>query len=80
MLFIAFVQYTLIAPTSSNGGDTVHGQLSHHLPTLLRPDYTDFLTVNKLMRHSDFFFQVMAKSMAQYLLSSGRIKVFICLN
>ncbi|KAK3914024.1 Dedicator of cytokinesis protein 9 [Frankliniella fusca] len=70
-----YVKYTLVAPTSSNGGSTVHGQLSHHLPTLLRPDYTDFLTVNKLMRHSDFFFQVMAKSMAQYLLSSGRIKM-----
>lgn len=69
------IQYVLVSPTSKDGSTTVHEQLSRHLPTLLRPDYADFLTVNKLMRHSDFFFQVMAKSMAQYLLTSGRIKV-----
>lgn len=67
----------LVAPTSTNENTTVHEQLSSHLPTLLRPDYADFLTVNKLMKHSDFFFQVMGKSMAQYLLSTGRIKVIL---
>lgn len=74
-LLQSYVKYVLIAPTSSDGNTTVHEQLSRHLPTVLRPDYADFLTVNKLMRHSDFFFQVMSKSMAQYLLTSGRIKM-----
>lgn len=56
-------------------GRTVHEELSNHLPTLLNPSNTDFLLVNKFLSHSGFFFQIMVKSMAQHLLSTGRIKV-----
>lgn len=74
-VFVIF-QFVFVAPdiTSST---TVHEEMSRHLPTLLRPANTDFLVINKFMHHSSFFFEVMVKSMAQHLLSSGRIKVSI---
>uniref|UniRef100_A0A8D9FDQ4 Dedicator of cytokinesis protein 9 n=1 Tax=Cacopsylla melanoneura TaxID=428564 RepID=A0A8D9FDQ4_9HEMI len=56
-------------------GSTVHEQLCAHLPSLLRPNNTDFLLVNKFLPHSGFFFQIIVKSMAQYLLTTGRIKM-----
>jgi len=73
MMFVIF-QFVFVAPdvTSST---TVHEEMSRHLPTLLRPANTDFLVINKFMHHSNFFFEIMVKSMAQHLLSTGRIKV-----
>ncbi|XP_053674834.1 dedicator of cytokinesis protein 11 [Anopheles nili] len=62
------------SPTSQNVS-TVHGELCRHLPTLLHPNNTDFLLVNKFMKFSGIFFEVIVKSMAQYLLSTGRIKM-----
>ncbi|KAI5737707.1 hypothetical protein M8J76_015984 [Diaphorina citri] len=56
-------------------GSTVHEELCAHLPALLKPNNTDFLLVNKFLPHSGFFFQIIVKSMAQYLLSTGRIKM-----
>lgn len=67
-----------VAP-SGTSSTTVHEEMSRHLPTLLRPANTDFLVINKFMRHSNFFFEIMVKSMAQRLLSSGRIKVSMLL-
>lgn len=55
--------------------NTVHGELCKHLPTILHPNNTDFLVVNKFMKHSSILFDVIVKSMAQHLLSSGRIKM-----
>ncbi|XP_071453557.1 dedicator of cytokinesis protein 9 [Hetaerina americana] len=54
---------------------TVHEELSRHLPTLLRPANTDSFVINHFMLHSRFFFGAMIKSMAQHLLSTGRIKM-----
>jgi len=73
MIFVIF-QFVFVAPdvTSST---TVHEEMSRHLPTLLRPANTDFLVINKFMHHSNFFFEIMVKSMAQHLLTTGRIKV-----
>ncbi|KFB37649.1 AGAP008535-PA-like protein [Anopheles sinensis] len=62
------------SPTSQHVS-TVHGELCRHLPTLLHPNNTDFLLVNKFMKFSGIFFEVIVKSMAQYLLSTGRIKM-----
>uniref|UniRef100_A0A182K3W5 Dedicator of cytokinesis protein 9 n=1 Tax=Anopheles christyi TaxID=43041 RepID=A0A182K3W5_9DIPT len=59
----------------SQHANTVHGELCRHLPTLLHPNNTDFLLVNKFMKFSGIFFEVIVKSMAQYLLSTGRIKM-----
>lgn len=56
-------------------GNTVHSELCRHLPTLLHPNNTDFLVVNKFMKYSNIFFDLIVKSMAQYLLHSGRIRM-----
>ena len=54
---------------------TVHEQLAKYLPSLLISNSVDTSFVNKFMRHSGIFFDIIIKSMAQYLLASGRIKV-----
>lgn len=69
-----YVKYVFVQPNSKKQ-TTVHEEMSKHLPTILHPNNTDFLVVNKFMHHSNFFFDVMIKGMAQHLLSSGRIKV-----
>lgn len=56
-------------------GNTVHSELCRHLPTLLHPNNTDFLVVNKFMKYSNIFFDIIVKSMAQHLLHSGRIRM-----
>ncbi|XP_011300539.1 dedicator of cytokinesis protein 9 isoform X1 [Fopius arisanus] len=76
----AYVKFVFVAPSSgtsspSNSSCTVHEQLAKYLPTLLQPSNTDFLIVNKFMHHSSFFFEIMVKSMAQYMLTTGRIKM-----
>uniref|UniRef100_A0A0A9VXP9 Dedicator of cytokinesis protein 9 n=1 Tax=Lygus hesperus TaxID=30085 RepID=A0A0A9VXP9_LYGHE len=68
-----YVKFVFVGETS--GGRTVHEELANHLPGLLNPTNTDFLLVNKFLSHSGFFFQIMVKSMAQHLLTSGRIKM-----
>ncbi|XP_018313730.1 dedicator of cytokinesis protein 9 isoform X2 [Mycetomoellerius zeteki] len=70
----AYIKFVFVLPLQ-NGNVTVHEQLAKHLPTLLQPSNTDFLVVNKFMHHSSFFFEIIIKSMAQYLLSTGRIKM-----
>ncbi|XP_067007867.2 dedicator of cytokinesis protein 9 [Anabrus simplex] len=70
----AYVKFVFVPPDVKSN-TTVHEEMSRHLPTLLRPANTDFLVVNKFMHHSGFFFEIMLKSMAQHLLSSGRIKM-----
>ena len=54
---------------------TVHEELASNLKALLRPNQMDPLIIGKFMEHSAFFFDVLAKSMGQHLLSTGRIKV-----
>lgn len=69
-------QHTSFSSKSHGSGiSTVHGELCRHLPTLLHPNNTDFLIVNKFMMYSNILFEVIIKSMAQHLLSSGRIKM-----
>lgn len=70
-----FQHTSFSAKVHGNGQSTVHGELCRHLPTLLHPNNTDFLIVNKFMMYSNILFEVIIKSMAQHLLSSGRIKM-----
>ncbi|XP_063975168.1 dedicator of cytokinesis protein 9 isoform X2 [Diachasmimorpha longicaudata] len=71
-----YVKFVFFAPSSgTNSPTTVHQQLVKYLPTLLQPSNTDFLIVNKFMHHSNFFFEIMVKSMAQHMLTTGRIKM-----
>ncbi|KAH0567488.1 dedicator of cytokinesis protein 9 isoform X3 [Cotesia glomerata] len=71
----AYVKFVFMLPSKDTATTTVHEQLAKYLPTLLHPNNTDFLVVNKFMHHSNFFFDIMVKSMAQHMLSSGRIKM-----
>ncbi|CAG9862855.1 unnamed protein product [Phyllotreta striolata] len=71
----AYVKYVFVSPDAAGKGSTVHEEMCRHLPVILNPNNTDFLVVNKFMHHSEFFFEITVKSMAQYLLSSGRIKM-----
>ncbi|KAK0080760.1 hypothetical protein PV326_008002, partial [Microctonus aethiopoides] len=72
----AYVKYVFLLPSkSTTNTTTVHEQLAKYLPSLLQPSNTDFLVVNKFMHHSNFFFDIMVKSMAQYMLTTGRIKM-----
>lgn len=59
----------------NNHQSTVHGELCHALPELLHPNNTDFLIINKFMKYSSVFFEIIVKSMAQHLISSGRIRM-----
>lgn len=54
---------------------TVHGEMCRHLPTILHPNNTDFLIVNKFMKYSGIFFDIIIKSMGQHLLGTGRIRM-----
>ena len=54
---------------------TIHEELARNLKTLLRPNQMEPQLINKFMEHSSFFFEILTKSMAQHLLTSGRIKV-----
>ncbi|XP_061518026.1 dedicator of cytokinesis protein 9 isoform X4 [Anopheles gambiae] len=81
-LLSAYVKYVYRIDSQPAGGssptaqqNTVHGELCRHLLTLLHPNNTDFLVVNKFLKFSGIFFEVIVKSMAQYLLSTGRIKM-----
>ncbi|XP_065085612.1 dedicator of cytokinesis protein 9 isoform X1 [Ochlerotatus camptorhynchus] len=82
-LLLSYVRYVFrieafpvngCSPTSQQVS-TVHGELCRHLPTLLHQNNTDFLLVNKFMKYSGIFFDIIIKSMGQFLLSTGRIKM-----
>ncbi|XP_017153325.1 dedicator of cytokinesis protein 11 isoform X3 [Drosophila miranda] len=77
-LLASYVKYVFHAPYYSQQTArlrTVHGELCRHLPYLLNPKNTDFLIVNKFMRYSAIFFDLIVKSMAQHLLATGRIRM-----
>lgn len=70
----AYVKFVFITPDTKKQ-TTVHEEMCKHLRSILDPNNTDFLVVNKFMHHSNFFFDIIVKSMAQHLLTTGRIKV-----
>lgn len=61
--------------STNNYQNTVHGELCHGLLKLLHPNNTDFLIVNKFMKYSNVFFEIIVKSMAQHLMVTGRIRM-----
>lgn len=56
-------------------GNGIHEHLMAPLYTFVDTNPKDFLLSNKFMQHSNFFFEIITKSMAQYLINTGRIKV-----
>uniref|UniRef100_A0A671MYI9 Dedicator of cytokinesis protein 9-like n=1 Tax=Sinocyclocheilus anshuiensis TaxID=1608454 RepID=A0A671MYI9_9TELE len=66
----SYVKYILKETTNLTNGKTVHEELAKTITTILKPS-TDFLTSNKLLKYSWFFFEVLVKSMAQYLIETA---------
>uniref|UniRef100_A0A8C3G170 Dedicator of cytokinesis 9b n=1 Tax=Cyclopterus lumpus TaxID=8103 RepID=A0A8C3G170_CYCLU len=61
-------------PYSSTDVKTVHEELAKAMTAILKPS-TDFLTSNKLLKYSWYFFEALVKSMVHYLIESGKVKV-----
>ncbi|XP_072231929.1 dedicator of cytokinesis protein 11 isoform X2 [Leuresthes tenuis] len=71
----SFVKYVFVTniPASRNSA-TTHEVLAIAVTAVLKQT-ADFNTSNKLLKYSWFFFEIMAKSMAQYLQEDNRIKM-----
>uniref|UniRef100_A0A8C7VTA9 Dedicator of cytokinesis protein 9 n=1 Tax=Oncorhynchus mykiss TaxID=8022 RepID=A0A8C7VTA9_ONCMY len=52
----------------------IHEELAKAMTAILKPS-TDFLTSNKLLKYSWYFFEALVKSMAQYLIESSKVRV-----
>ncbi|GBN28755.1 Dedicator of cytokinesis protein 9, partial [Araneus ventricosus] len=70
-----YVQYVFKTQELTVRKRVVHEELVKSLNIILKPANTDFLMINKFLRHSWFFFQIINKSAAQHLLSTERIKM-----
>ncbi|XP_013200563.1 dedicator of cytokinesis protein 9 isoform X1 [Amyelois transitella] len=53
----------------------LHTVLTAPLHMFVDPNQQDFLLGHKFMQYSSFFFDIIVKSMAQYLINTGRIKM-----
>ncbi|XP_053540067.1 dedicator of cytokinesis protein 9 isoform X7 [Ictalurus punctatus] len=71
----SYVKYVFKTETcSAVNGKTVHEELARAMTAILKPS-TDFLTSNKLLKYSWYFFETLVKSMAQHLIESGKVKL-----
>ncbi|XP_071888545.1 dedicator of cytokinesis protein 9 isoform X10 [Anas platyrhynchos] len=71
----SYVKYAYKAePYVASEYKTVHEELTKSMTTILKPS-ADFLTSNKLLKYSWFFFEVLIKSMAQYLIENSKVKL-----
>ncbi|CAH1780654.1 unnamed protein product, partial [Owenia fusiformis] len=72
----SYIKYVFVTEISTGAKDkSVHEELAKNLTSLLRPANADVLVIGKFLHHSWFFFELIMKSMAQHLLSTGRIKM-----
>ncbi|XP_054100648.1 dedicator of cytokinesis protein 9 isoform X2 [Callithrix jacchus] len=71
----SYVKYAYKAePYVASEYKTVHEELTKSMTTILKPS-ADFLTSNKLLKYSWFFFDVLIKSMAQHLIENSKVKL-----
>ncbi|KAM4794641.1 dedicator of cytokinesis protein 9 isoform 2-T2 [Rhinophrynus dorsalis] len=71
----SYVKYVYKAePYITSEYKTVHEELAKSMTTILKPS-ADFLTSNKLLKYSWFFFEVLIKSMAQHILENSKVKL-----
>uniref|UniRef100_A0A673KZU1 Dedicator of cytokinesis protein 9-like n=1 Tax=Sinocyclocheilus rhinocerous TaxID=307959 RepID=A0A673KZU1_9TELE len=71
----SYVKYVFKTESySTNNSKTGHEELAKAMTSILKPS-TDFLTSNKLLKYSWYFFETLVKSMAQYLMESGKVKL-----
>ncbi|XP_072315013.1 dedicator of cytokinesis protein 11 isoform X2 [Eucyclogobius newberryi] len=69
----SFVKYVFVS-SPSGSSSTTHEVLATAVTAVLKQT-ADFNTSNKLLKYSWFFFETMAKSMAQYLQEGNRMKM-----
>uniref|UniRef100_A0A1A8GGU9 Dedicator of cytokinesis 9 n=1 Tax=Nothobranchius korthausae TaxID=1143690 RepID=A0A1A8GGU9_9TELE len=70
--YVKFVFKT--EPYTSSTTRTIHEELAKAMTAILKPS-TDFLTSNKLLKYSWYFFEALVKSMAQYLIESCKVRL-----
>ncbi|KAM4700387.1 dedicator of cytokinesis protein 9 isoform 12-T12 [Discoglossus pictus] len=71
----SYVKYVYKAePFITSEYKTAHEELAKSMTTILKPS-ADFLTCNKLLKYSWFFFEVLIKSMAQHLVENSKVKL-----
>ncbi|XP_048348400.1 dedicator of cytokinesis protein 9 isoform X8 [Sphaerodactylus townsendi] len=71
----SYVKYAYKAePYITSEYKTVHEELAKSMTTILKPS-ADFLTSNKLLKYSWFFFEILIKSMAQHLTENSKVKL-----
>ncbi|XP_061482555.1 dedicator of cytokinesis protein 9 isoform X2 [Rhineura floridana] len=71
----SYVKYAYKAePFIASEYKTVHEELAKSMTTILKPS-ADFLTSNKLLKYSWFFFEILIKSMAQHLVENAKVKL-----
>uniref|UniRef100_A0A3B4ZQC4 Dedicator of cytokinesis 11 n=1 Tax=Stegastes partitus TaxID=144197 RepID=A0A3B4ZQC4_9TELE len=71
----SFVKYVFVTNNPASGNSaTTHEVLATAVTAILKQT-ADFNTSNKLLKYSWFFFETMAKSMAQYLQEGNRMKM-----
>uniref|UniRef100_A0A8B9JRE7 Dedicator of cytokinesis 9 n=1 Tax=Astyanax mexicanus TaxID=7994 RepID=A0A8B9JRE7_ASTMX len=70
----SYVKYVFKTDANTATGKTVHEELAKAMTTILKPS-TDFLTSNKLLKYSWYFFEALVKSMAQYLIESRKVRL-----
>nr|XP_049583399.1 dedicator of cytokinesis protein 9 isoform X9 [Syngnathus scovelli] len=70
--YVKFVFKT--EPYTVSTSRSVHEELAKAMTAILKPS-TDFLTCNKLLKYSWYFFEALVKSMAQYLVQSCKVKL-----
>ncbi|XP_055085020.1 dedicator of cytokinesis protein 11 isoform X2 [Periophthalmus magnuspinnatus] len=70
----SFVKYVFVTSPSSGSSSSTHEVLATAVTAVLKQT-ADFNTSNKLLKYSWFFFETMAKSMAQYLQDGNRMKM-----
>uniref|UniRef100_A0A8B9RKX0 Dedicator of cytokinesis 11 n=1 Tax=Astyanax mexicanus TaxID=7994 RepID=A0A8B9RKX0_ASTMX len=72
----SFLKYVFLTnnPASGNSTVTTHEVLATTVTAVLKQT-ADFNTCNKLLKYSWFFFEAMAKSMAQFLQEGNRMKM-----
>ncbi|KAM6949309.1 dedicator of cytokinesis protein 11 [Aplochiton taeniatus] len=71
----SFLKYVFVTSQPASGGSATTHQVMATAVTAILKQTADFHTSNKLLKYSWFFFETMAKSMAQYLQEGNRIKM-----
>ncbi|KAB7505571.1 Dedicator of cytokinesis protein 9 [Armadillidium nasatum] len=72
-IIYSYIKY--VQNITSQGKKTVHEELCQSLAQLLQSSNVDPLTSNKILKHLQFFFSFVSRSMTIHLLTTARIKV-----